>query len=35
MSQTVSPVSGKSYGLAVICRVWRLARSCIYRHRAP
>ena len=35
MSRTVSPVSGKPYGLAVVCRVWRLARSDIYRHRAP
>jgi transposase InsO family protein len=35
MSRTVSPVSGKLYGLAVVCRVWRLARSGIYRHRAP
>jgi transposase InsO family protein len=35
MSRTVSPVSGKPYGLAVVCRVWRLARSGIYRLRAP
>lgn len=35
MSRRVSPVSGKPYGLAVICRVWRIARSGIYRHRAP
>ena len=35
MSRTVSPISGKPYGLAVVCRVWRLARSGIYRHRAP
>ena len=35
MSRTVSPVSGKPYGLAVVCRIWRLARSDIYRHRAP
>jgi putative transposase len=35
MSRTVSPVSGKPYGLAVVCRVWRLARSGIYRHQAP
>jgi putative transposase len=35
MSRTVSPVSGKAYGLAVICRVWNLARSTVYRQRAP
>ena len=35
MSRTVSPISGKPYGLAGVCRVWRLARSGIHRHRAP
>ncbi len=35
MSRTVSPASGKPYGLALVCRVWRLARSGVYRHRAP
>ena len=35
MSRTVSPVTGKPYGLAPVCRVWRLARSGVYRHRAP
>ena len=35
MSRSVSPISGKSYGLAVVCRAWRLARSGVYRHRAP
>ena len=34
MSQAVSPVSGKSYGLAAVCRVWRIARSGVYRHQA-
>jgi putative transposase len=33
MSRTVSPVSRKPYGLAVVCRVWRLARSGVCRHR--
>jgi putative transposase len=33
MSRVVSPVSGRPYGLAVVCRVWRLARSTVYRHR--
>ena len=35
MSQALSPVSGKPYGLAGVCRVWRLARSGIYRHQSP
>ena len=34
MSRTASPVSGKPYGLAVVCRVWHLARSSVYRHQA-
>jgi len=32
MSRTISPVTGKPYGLAAVCRVWRLARSGVYRH---
>jgi putative transposase len=32
MSRALSPVSGKPYGLAAVCRVWRLARSGVYRH---
>jgi putative transposase len=35
MSQAVSPVSGKRYGLAAVCRAWRLARSTAYRQRRP
>ena len=35
VSRTVSPVSGRPYGLALVCRVWRLARSTVYRHREP
>ena len=35
MSRATSPVSGKLYGLATVCRVWRLARSGVYRHQAP
>jgi putative transposase len=35
MSRAVSPVSGRPYGLAPVCRAWRLARSGVYRHRAP
>ena len=31
MSRVVSPVTGKPYGLAAVCRVWRIARSGVYR----
>src|SRR3982751_4147878 len=32
MSRTVSPSSGRPYGLARMCRVWRAARATVYRH---
>ena len=35
MSRTVSPSSGKPYGLALVCRAWRAPRATVYRHRAP
>src|SRR4051812_9704991 len=35
MRRATSPVSGKPYGLAAVCRVWRLARSGVYRHQSP
>jgi putative transposase len=35
MSRALSPGTGKPYGLARVCRVWRAARSTVYRHRAP
>jgi putative transposase len=35
VSRAVSPVSGRPYGLAAVCRAWRVARSTVYRHRAP
>jgi putative transposase len=35
MSRASSPGSGKPYGLARVCRVWRAARSTVYRHREP
>ncbi len=35
MSRALSPGLGKPYGLARVCRVWRAARSTVYRHRAP
>jgi putative transposase len=34
MSRAISPVTGKPYGLAAVCRVWRLARSGVYRPSA-
>jgi transposase InsO family protein len=33
MSRASSPNGGKPYGLARVCRVWRAARSTVYRHR--
>jgi putative transposase len=33
MSQATSPSTGKSYGLARVCRVWGLARSTVYWQR--
>jgi transposase InsO family protein len=35
MSRTASPSSGKLYGIATVCRIWRVARATVYRHRAP
>jgi putative transposase len=35
MSRVVSPVNSRPYGLAVVCRVWRFARSGVYRHQLP
>lgn len=35
MSRKISPVSGRPYGLAVVCRVWGIARSTVYRRREP
>lgn len=35
MSRQMSPVSGKPYGLAAVCRAWQLARSGVYRQRPP
>ena len=33
MSQTVSPATGRVYGLARVARVWRRSRATVYRHR--
>jgi putative transposase len=35
VSHVTSPVTGRPYGLATVCRVWRMARSGVYRHLAP
>ena len=35
MSQTISPTTGRAYGLARVARVWHLSRATVYRHRAP
>lgn len=35
MSRTTSPSVGRPYGLALVCRVWGVARSTVYRHREP
>ena len=35
MSRTTSPSVGGPYGLALVCRVWGVARSAVYRHREP
>jgi putative transposase len=33
MSQTVSASAQRPYGLARVCRVWRLSRATVSRHR--
>jgi len=35
MSRTISPSSRKPYDLARVCRIWRVARASVYRHRKP
>jgi len=35
MSRVTSPVTGRTYGLATVCRVWRLARTGVYRRLSP
>lgn len=35
MSTVVSPSTGRPYGLARICRIWRVPRATLYRRRQP
>ena len=35
MSTSVSPSANKAYGVATVCRVWKLSRATLYRHRQP
>ncbi len=35
MSRALCPSSGKPYGLAMVCRVWRAAQASVYRRRLP
>jgi hypothetical protein len=35
MSRTISPSSGRPYGVARVCRIWQAARATLYRHHAP
>ena len=35
MSRTVSPSIDRVYGLARVCRVWRVPRATLYRRRRP
>ena len=35
MSGAVSAVTGRPYGLAAVCRAWRVPRATVYRRRGP
>jgi putative transposase len=35
MSRTASPLTGRPYGLAAVCRAWRVPRASVYRPRIP
>lgn len=34
MSRTISPSTGRPYGLARVARIWQVSRATVYRHRA-
>lgn len=35
MSRTLSPSESRAYGLALVCRSWRMSRATVYRQRQP
>jgi putative transposase len=35
MSRAVSPSTSRPYGVAMVTRLWRIARATVYRHRSP
>ena len=35
MRVATSPSTGRPYGLALVCRVWKVARATVYRRRVP
>jgi hypothetical protein len=35
MSRTISPSRDQPYGLTRVCRIWRVVRASVYRHRKP
>ena len=35
MSREVSPSTNRPYGVALVSRLWRIARATVYRHRRP
>ena len=35
MSRDVSPSTNRPYGVAMVSRLWRIARATVYRHRRP
>jgi len=35
MSRMLSPSTHRPYGVAMVSRLWRIARATVYRHRRP
>jgi hypothetical protein len=35
MSRALSPSTNRSYGVAMVSRLWRTARATVYRQRSP